>query len=251
MDGWSGERQIGQKLEDIEIKHVERYEFAQKYCKKKDVLDAACGCGYGSNILSVEAKHVLGIDYSQEALKYAQKNWGAADIVFRQINLNTSDFKELGDFDVIVSLETIEHLETPIVETCKKFYEILRPEGLLIISHPENEMSPDEGDKTRDENRSGYIKKIVEYIRNGDIQSLSKGVIRIVTKKFGGMTSEKVNQKKGGFHVQFNINGETVKKDLKDIGFEIKDEWYQPGRFYYPYHLVVAEKNEKTKSNRR
>jgi 2-polyprenyl-3-methyl-5-hydroxy-6-metoxy-1,4-benzoquinol methylase len=134
MDGWGGERQIGQKLEDIEIKHVERYEFARKYCKGKDVLDVACGCGYGSYILFQEAKSVLGIDYSQEAIDYARKFWLAKNITFRQFDLN-SDITPLGTFDVIVSLETVEHLDTPIIQTCQKFYKTLRPGGLLILSH--------------------------------------------------------------------------------------------------------------------
>lgn len=30
---------------------------------------------------------------------------------------------------------------------------------------------------------------------------------------------------------------------LMDVGFQIKDEWYQLGRFYFKYHIIVAEKN--------
>jgi len=142
MDGWGGERQIGQKLDDIEVKHVERYKFAQKYCCGKNVLDAACGCGYGSKILSEEAKKVLGVDCSEEAIKYAHDNWGARNIVFRQVDLNTSDLKDLGTFDVIVSLETIEHLTIPLVIAIEKFYDALNSGGTLVLSHPEDERRP-------------------------------------------------------------------------------------------------------------
>jgi hypothetical protein len=44
------------------------------------------------------------------------------------------------------------------------------------------------------------------------------------------------------FHKHFNIDGEFIKNMMISIGFMIKDEWYQPGRFYYPYHLIVGEK---------
>lgn len=228
MDGWGGERQIGQNIEDIEIKHVERYRYAQKYCENKDVLDAACGCGYGSNILSEVAKSVLGVDYSQEAIDYAQKYWGAKNITFNQFDLN-SDLTALGRFDVIVSLETIEHLDAPVTETCRKFHQRLRSGGLLIISHPENEDDPKE---TR------YIKKATEYVKRREFFSIAKAVIGMLY--YQHFFREK---SLGGFHKHHNIEGAFLLKRLTiDMGFQIRDERLQPGRFDYPYHLIVAEK---------
>ena len=189
MDGWNGERQIGERIEDIEIKHVERYLFARRYSRDQSVLDAACGCGYGSNILSKEADTVLGVDYSQEAIDYAKKYWIAENISFQRFDLN-GDLISLGDFDVIVSFETIEHLDIPIFETCQKFYNTLYSGGLLVLSHPEKE--------------------------------------------------EKSSA--SAFHKHFNIKGDEVKKMMTDIGFYIENEWYQPGRFHFPYHLIVGRK---------
>lgn len=145
MGSWNGERQIGRTEGEIEIKHVERYKFAMNYGKNKNVLDASCGCGYGTYILASEAKNVLGIDISQEAIGYATENWNNHNIKHRQFDLNFLSYKELGKFDVIVSLETIEHLKIPIAETLKKFTEILNNHGMLILSHPENEQSRNGG----------------------------------------------------------------------------------------------------------
>tara|TARA_Y100000034_G_scaffold72127_1_gene86982 strand:+ start:4510 stop:4785 length:276 start_codon:yes stop_codon:yes gene_type:complete len=76
MDGWNGERQIGSNLQEIEPKHVERYEFANRYVNKNDtVLDAACGIGYGSAILAKKAGEVLSADCSSEAINYCKKHW--------------------------------------------------------------------------------------------------------------------------------------------------------------------------------
>jgi hypothetical protein len=36
------------------IEHLERYRFAAKFARSKDVLDIACGAGYGSRILLKE-----------------------------------------------------------------------------------------------------------------------------------------------------------------------------------------------------
>ena len=143
MDGWNGERQIGSVFADIEPKHLERYRIAAQYCKGKKVLDAACGIGYGSNILANEgnAVSVTGVDVSPEALEYGMKHWHLPEINFVQYDLNQRDF-DLGVFDVIVSFETIEHLIPYPAETLEKFDALLEPGGYLIYSHPEMEPEP-------------------------------------------------------------------------------------------------------------
>lgn len=144
MDGFGGERQIGKTIQEIEPKHVERYQFANKFVSNGDiVLDAACGIGYGSNILAQSAKSVLSLDNSEEALEYCRTYWGAENITYDVIDLE-SDFQNNvnGKFDVIVSLETLEHLENPLIETCMKFYELLELGGHLIVSHPHMQKTP-------------------------------------------------------------------------------------------------------------
>lgn len=143
MDGWNGERQIGKVFAEIEPKHLERYKVASQYSDKRKVLDAACGCGYGSNFLAQNgANEVLGVDKSIDALRYAEEHWRYPNIVFKQFDLSQADFTELGTFDTIVSFETIEHLEPVPYLTLEKFDEILKPGGYLIYSHPENERPP-------------------------------------------------------------------------------------------------------------
>ena len=228
-----GERQVGTELSDIEPKHVQRYEYARKYCRDKDVLDAACGCGYGSNLLSDEAKSVLGVDYSQEAIDYAQQFWRAKNVTFKRFDLG-SDLATLGTFDVIVSLETVEHLNTPVVETCQKFQEILRSGGLLILSHPEKEVDRNSASLTP------RIKTMAEII----LKTITRLRWKAIFVLWGSIKARILNRggKSVSYHKHFNIDGESVKNSLTDIGFRIKHEWYQPGRFYYPYHIIVAEK---------
>jgi len=236
-----GERQVGTKLSDIEKKHVERYKFAQKYCKDKEVLDAACGCGYGSYILSQEAKSVLGVDYSQEAIDYAKKIWWDKNITFKRFDLNF-DLKSLGTFDVIVSLETVEHLDIEITKICQNFYKILRPGGLLILSHPEKEKSQEEEDLEK-------FSVIITWIRAMQ-QNIQKAIDHLQKKDFlifwRYIKNKILNKKKKiiakTFHKHFNIDGEYVKNMMVNVGFQIKNEWHQSGRFYYLYHLIVVEK---------
>jgi len=143
MDGWNGERQIGKIFGEIEPKHIARYKIAADYCKGGNVLDAACGCGYGSNLLAQEgAESVLGVDNSFEALEYAQEHWAYPTVEFDHFDLNQSDFTDLGLFDTIVCFETLEHLVPMPHSTLEKFDEILKPDGFIVYSHPEGEKPP-------------------------------------------------------------------------------------------------------------
>jgi SAM-dependent methyltransferase len=86
------------------IDHIERYFYAMKFVRNKKVLDAACGTGYGTRMLSWGAKEIAGAD---KDISFADKVDG--------VNYIQADFNkdELPECDVCVSLETIEHLEDP------------------------------------------------------------------------------------------------------------------------------------------
>jgi tRNA/tmRNA/rRNA uracil-C5-methylase (TrmA/RlmC/RlmD family) len=45
-------------------------------------LDAACGEGYGSFLLAGEARSVVGIDVSNEAVAHARKRYAAANLTY-------------------------------------------------------------------------------------------------------------------------------------------------------------------------
>ena len=137
MDGWGGERQIGDCLDLIEEKHRQRYEFAKKFCEGKSVLDAACGCGYGTFMISSVAQSVVGLDFSDEATEYAKEHYSSSNVEFGFIDLESefdSSFNQ--KFETIVSFETVEHIDVDVGLTCKRFLNILNPGGILVVSHP-------------------------------------------------------------------------------------------------------------------
>ena len=136
---WKGERDIGRKLEDIASRSRERYSYALKFIDGKNVLDIACGCGYGTNMLASKANSAIGADISSEAILYAREHWSNNnEIDFHVFDLGTDNFDTFPfeGVDTIVSIETIEHIAPPILETCKKFYNFLPDGGMLILSHP-------------------------------------------------------------------------------------------------------------------
>ncbi len=116
--------------------YVSLYLFALPYCRDKQVLDAACGLGYGSYILSAVAKQVTGIDLSEEAVKYAGEKFRLESVQFEMRNAVESGLPD-ASFDVIVSIETFEHIPPeygePFLDELKR---LLKNDGLLILSTP-------------------------------------------------------------------------------------------------------------------
>lgn len=130
---YTGERMIPQFSDEGTFwEHVERYRFACSMTKEKDVLDVACGAGYGTAaLLKSGAKTVIGVDISPEAVAYAKELYNV------DARLGTAENLPLPDstVDLLVSFETIEHIQNPSLflgECCR----VLRSDGTLVISTP-------------------------------------------------------------------------------------------------------------------
>jgi len=120
--------------------HFERYEFVKKYLKPDFiVLDAACGTGYGTDILSNSVKKVIGLEISEHALNWAKEHYKNSNIEFKQTDLNKSLDLPDNYFDTVVSFETLEHVENQ-ENMLGEFKRVLKPGGLLIISSPDREI---------------------------------------------------------------------------------------------------------------
>lgn len=89
--------------------HCSRYFLVRGFINSYEtVVDAACGTGYGTFLLGIVAKKVLGIDKEDTF----EKRWNLTNI-----NYIISDLEKLKEYpkaDVYVSLETIEHLKDPL-----------------------------------------------------------------------------------------------------------------------------------------
>jgi len=121
--------------------HIVRYRAAAELVKGKHVLDIAAGSGYGSAVLAETAKKVVGVDVDKDAIKYANKNYKTSNVEFilgDGVSIPLPD-KSL---DVVVSFETIEH-----IEDYRKFMSevkrVLKPDGLLVLSTPNDVEFPE------------------------------------------------------------------------------------------------------------
>lgn len=113
---FTGERVVpGDMAKDFAVyqEHLQRYVIAVEYAVGKSVADITCGCGYGLVILAGVAKEIWGIDRSEEALEFASRlNYYGLKPHLRCLDLD-KDRLPRKRFDLIVSFETIEHLENP------------------------------------------------------------------------------------------------------------------------------------------
>jgi len=116
------------------IRHLLRYKFLELLCRNKRVLDCACGNGYGTYILSRGAREVVGIDLDNGLIKFAKKYNNTRNIRF--INTSIGGLKEKC-FDIIVSVETIEHINTEDVDDfIKDLKRHLRKDGVIVFTTP-------------------------------------------------------------------------------------------------------------------
>ena len=130
-----GERLLTEFQGKIVHEHLHRYSVARQYITGKDVLDIACGEGYGSNLLSEGSKSVTGVDIAQNAITHARAKYQHKHLKF-VVGSCTSIPLPNSSIDVAVSFETLEHF-TEHEMFISELKRILRPDGLLIISSPD------------------------------------------------------------------------------------------------------------------
>jgi 2-polyprenyl-3-methyl-5-hydroxy-6-metoxy-1,4-benzoquinol methylase len=114
--------------------HLKRYEFGSRFCGGAEVLDAACGLGYGTAYLAQSARRVRGVDASPDAVAAARERYSGPNVDFR-----VADVMDLPDaeqsYDVACSFETIEHVERPEA-MLTEIARVLRRGGVLVVSTP-------------------------------------------------------------------------------------------------------------------
>ena len=135
---FTGERWTTAVHGQIEIEHLHRYLLARDWCRGKDVLDIACGEGYGTALLAQTARRVIGIDVDRATVAHAAAQYARPNLSYvagdaRGIPLAAASV------DVVVSFETLEHFaeqELFLAEVGR----VMRPDGVLVISTPDSDV---------------------------------------------------------------------------------------------------------------
>lgn len=141
---FTGERFVLGKADgEIETEHLHRYNAVLELASGKNVLDIACGEGFGTAILARKAASVWGVDISDEAIAYARQKYEKYNLKYKQGSVESLDFDD-DLFDMIVSFETIEHVEELVQDKfLKEASRVLKKNGILVISTPDKYLYTD------------------------------------------------------------------------------------------------------------
>jgi len=132
---WTGERYVTQLKGDIELEHKHRYALACELSKGKRVLDIACGEGYGSEMLSQNAKSVVGVDIDPATVAHAMTKYRSPKMKFIEGACEKIPLPDKS-VDLVVSFETLEHIEDHD-KFLGEIERVLDSGGILVISTPE------------------------------------------------------------------------------------------------------------------
>ena len=146
-------------------RHLVVYEWIARRVAGLDVVDMACGEGYGSDVLSRRAARVTGVDANPEAHEHARLRYRRGNLAFKRDMVETYSQQ----CDAIVFLQTIEHVQDPTA-VLEHFRSLLRPGGVAYVSTPNVLTLAPKGAE-----RSGNPWHIKEY-RAEEFRELCEGV---------------------------------------------------------------------------
>lgn len=127
-----------------DFSRFERLLKAIKFSKNMRILDLGCGRGDLAYYLARKSVKVVGIDYSEDAIKLAKK-----DLRIKRYKKNISfilmDAKKLffpdNYFDLVISIDLFEHLYPPELEAVlKEVSRVLKKDGDLLVHTEANKI---------------------------------------------------------------------------------------------------------------
>ncbi len=139
---FTGERFTPECVREIAYEHWHRYAWAAQLAKGRQVLDAACGEGYGSYVLSPHASSVVGVDIDPKAIAHARQKYQATNLAFEQADCTRLPLAD-DSVDLVVSFETLEHLAEQDA-LLAEFRRVLVSDGVLLLSSPDKKTYSDE-----------------------------------------------------------------------------------------------------------
>ena len=113
-------------------RHLVVYEWIAERVRGLDVVDLACGEGYGADVLARGgARSVVGVDANPQAHEHAALRYSREGVSFQRDLVEAWE----GEADAVSFLQTIEHVEDP-APLLERFRRILRPGGAAYVSTP-------------------------------------------------------------------------------------------------------------------
>ena len=133
MKGFSDVTELnGQMISQEQLlRFCNRYQWASKYIRNKDVLELACGGGQGLGLLSEVARSVTAGDIDESIVKNAIMN-NSSEISITNFAADKIPYDN-NSFDVVIIFEAIYYFEE-LNLVLEEVNRVLRNDGILLIA---------------------------------------------------------------------------------------------------------------------
>ena len=121
----AGNGESGEKLTRVFVELVKKLDGVQSIC------DLGCGNGHISGRLAALCYHVTGVDASPSGIEIARRAYPGVEFVNALIDRDLS----LGQFDLMISSDVIEHLYRPS-DLLEAAASSLKPGGQILLGTP-------------------------------------------------------------------------------------------------------------------
>ena len=121
----AGNGESGEKLTGVFVELVKKLGDVQSIC------DLGCGNGHISGRLAAVGYDVTGVDASASGIEIARRTYPGVNFVHALIDRDLS----LGQFDLVVSSDVIEHLYRPS-DLLEAAVRLIKPGGKILVGTP-------------------------------------------------------------------------------------------------------------------
>ncbi len=115
-------------------RHLVAYRYLLPLAEGKRALDLGSGEGYGTDLLASRATEAVGVDLAPEAIYHARRTYRRPNLRFHYGDIYSLPFEDRS-FDLVCSLQVIEHLHEP-ERFMREAARVLTPGGVCAISTP-------------------------------------------------------------------------------------------------------------------
>lgn len=103
--------------------------------KNGHLLDMGAGTGYFADTMKRRCWQVEIVEQNEEARKFASKHFGLSAFATLEAYTKKQETNKSQLLDAITLWHVLEHLEH-VNDSMKRFYELLKPDGILVIAVP-------------------------------------------------------------------------------------------------------------------
>lgn len=138
-----------------------RYKFVMKMMTGTDlsVLELGCNDGLGTMFFeqSGKCRTVVGVDFDKESIRWAKENLTSSVTSFYEGDFFDKTCYPAGKYDVITSLDVIEHIESKDEDAfIKLFVDNLSDDGFAVIGTPSLAMYQHTSEKNKHAHINNY-----------------------------------------------------------------------------------------------